>query len=421
MPDKRIAAMEALDDCCRVISIDRPKLRELLDREHPELSASIEEQQPNMFAAGPIYVPRSYLEAMAKIVSAAETVAGTAAYQDEVMRRAPSICSVDHGPTGVFFGYDFHLGDTGPQLIEINTNAGGAFLNTALARAQQTCCAEIDAFISPPHEVARLESVFLDMFRAEWEAQRGDTPLRRVAIVDDEPKEQFMYPEFQIARELFTRAGIEAVIADPGELQFEDSRVTVDGRPVDMIYMRHCDFYLEHHERLRRAYANGAVVLTPNPHAYGLLADKRNLVILSDPGRLRALGADPAAVEVLAAGVPKTENVTREAADDLWSRRKQLFFKPATGYGSRATYRGAKLTRKTWGAILESPYVAQALVPPSERKLVIEGEERPLKLDLRAFVFRAQIQLFAARLYRGQTTNFRTTGGGFAPVYSDRS
>jgi len=28
------------------------------------------------------------------------------------------------------------------------------------------------------------------------------------------------------------------------------------------------------------------------------------------------------------------------------------------------------------------------------------------------------VQWVAARLYQGQTTNFRTPGGGFAPVYS---
>lgn len=37
---------------------------------------------------------------------------------------------------GAFMGYDFHLGPDGPQFIEINTHAGGAFLNTVLARAQ---------------------------------------------------------------------------------------------------------------------------------------------------------------------------------------------------------------------------------------------------------------------------------------------
>ena len=36
-------------------------------------------------------------------------------------------------------GYDFHLGADGPMLIEVNTNAGAAFLNALLARAQRAC------------------------------------------------------------------------------------------------------------------------------------------------------------------------------------------------------------------------------------------------------------------------------------------
>jgi len=39
-----------------------------------------------------------------------------------------------------------------------------------------------------------------------------------------------------------------------------------------------------------------------------------------------------------------------------------------------------------------------------------------LKMDLRNYVYRGDVQLVTARLYRGQTTNFRTPGGGFAPV-----
>ena len=30
----------------------------------------------------------------------------------------------------------------------------------------------------------------------------------------------------------------------------------------------------------------------------------------------------------------------------LWNSRKHLFFKPAKGYGSKAAYRGDKLTRR---------------------------------------------------------------------------
>ena len=40
----------------------------------------------------------------------------------------------------------------------------------------------------------------------------------------------------------------------------------------------------------------------------------------------------------------------------------------------------------------------------------------PLKLDVRNYVYDGSVQLLAARLYQGQTTNMRTPGGGFAPV-----
>jgi hypothetical protein len=46
----------------------------------------------------------------------------------------------------------------------------------------------------------------------------------------------------------------------------------------------------------------------------------------------------------------------------------------------------------------------------------VGGVEQSLKYDVRCYVYDGQIQLGAARLYQGQTTNFRTAGGGFAPV-----
>ena len=40
-----------------------------------------------------------------------------------------------------------------------------------------------------------------------------------------------------------------------------------------------------------------------------------------------------------------------------------------------------------------------------------------LKFDLRCYAYDGRVQFTAARLYQGQTTNFRTPGGGFAPVF----
>lgn len=79
-------------------------------------------------------------------------------------------------------------------------------------------------------------------------------------------------------------------------------------------------------------------------------------------------------------------------------------------------YRGSKLTKKTFSQILESDYIAQAHVPPSERLVLVDGQRKNLKVDVRLYTYRGTLLMAAARLYRGQTTNFRTPGGGFAPV-----
>ena len=66
--------------------------------------------------------------------------------------------------------------------------------------------------------------------------------------------------------------------------------------------------------------------------------------------------------------------------------------------------------------ILSGDYVAQRLAVPGEC-VAREGDTAVnLKYDVRCYVYDGVIQLLAARLYQGQTTNFRTTGGGFAQV-----
>ena len=157
---------------------------------------------------------------------------------------------------------------------------------------------------------------------------------------------------------------------------------------------------------------------SPSPYGHALYANKRNLTVFSDPDLLRHLGADAGVVKTLSAGVPGTVAVSDENAESLWADRRRLFFKPLWGFGSKGTYRGSKLTRRTWQSILDSDYVAQELVPPSERLLIVDGDQRSLKLDVRCYAYDGEIQLLGARMYRGQTTNFRTDGGGLAAVFT---
>ncbi|WP_336139441.1 hypothetical protein, partial [Klebsiella pneumoniae] len=86
------------------------------------------------------------------------------------------------------------------------------------------------------------------------------------------------------------------------------------------VYNRLVDFWLEQpaHAVLRRAYDEGAVVLTPNPHVYALLADKRNLTLLCDDERLAGWGLPPAQRDALRQAVPETVRLTADNAERLW-------------------------------------------------------------------------------------------------------
>jgi hypothetical protein len=158
-------------------------------------------------------------------------------------------------------------------------------------------------------------------------------------------------------------------------------------------------------------------VVTPHPYAYAQYADKRNLARLTDAQGLRALGVDSVDITTLQAGIPLTIVVQPEMAEMLWLERKQWFFKPVSGHGGKGAYRGANVTRRVFGEIMQGGYVAQKLAVPGER-IVCAGEAEPvtLKADVRCYVYDGQMQLVAARLYQGQTTNLRTPGGGFSLV-----
>jgi hypothetical protein len=383
------------------------------------LYRAIRATRPHLFSATAVFVTPEHVAMMRAVIEAVETVIATPAYRSAALARASAAAAHDPHSPGVFLGYDFHLGEHGPRLLEINTNAGGALLNVYLARAQKACCPEMRGLTTGPVALTALEEEFVAMFRNEWRAARGSLPLTRIAIVDDAPATQFLHPEFVLFQALFRRHDIDALIADPAELEIRGSRLVHADGPVDLVYNRLTDFTLADaaHAVLRAAWFDDLTVITPHPRAHALYADKRSLIPLTDPEWLRNAGIQPAVIETLLQGIARTRLVEHAHADTLWAERKRLFFKPAGGYGSKAVYRGDKLTRRVWEDILAGDYVAQELVPPGERQVQVETESTALKYDVRSFVYAGKIQLLAARLYQGQATNFRTPGGGFAPVF----
>jgi len=415
LPDRWAAR---LNEACQCIWVDKARLADQV-RER----------------LGPIELPRSLVSGSVAFVGPGQAAAmdrtirlitravASPAFEKRVVGSAPEIARKPQRTLGGILGFDFHLGSAEPQLIEINTNPGGLLVSLELTRAATAVC---DCLTSPIAAMAaadvRLDDVAMrvtDGFVREWTRARGSRPLRTIAIVDDDPTSQYLYPEFLLYQRLFETAGIRAFIADATSLIVEGSQLVLGGQPIDLVYNRCTDFYFadDRHVALRLAYERDLAVITPHPAVHARWSDKRLLAWLRDGTLLAEAGLSGAERGHLQATIPVTEVVDPRDAEDLWSRRKYLFFKPAGGFGGKAAYRGDKLTRSTFQHVLAGTYVAQAFAPASRRRVPMSRDEDvDMRVDVRNFAMEGETWLRAARLYRGQTTNFRTEGGGFAPV-----
>jgi len=361
--------------------------------------------------------PRDF-ETIRRTVAALFRVAHLPAFEAHVDAGACEVARHRTANFAVFMGYDFHLTPAGPRLVEVNTNAGGALLNglhtAALCDPERLAC--LCAELLP---VESMEARFLDTFRAEHALARPGVPLRRVAVADDRPGEQPLRAEFELFRTLFERAGLAATVCDTAEIARAPGGLALRGEPVDLVYLRDTDWRLAapRSRALREAYLAGEATLTPSPREHHLLADKRRLPLFSSPAALRALGASAEDAALLARVVPETRLLAELGADVAWRERRAWVFKPAAAYGSRAVYRGDKLTRGKLAEIAAAgDFVAQRRVDPGELDVpTSEGVQR-MKYDVRAYAYRDEVLLLGARAYRGQVTNLRTPGGGFTAI-----
>jgi hypothetical protein len=411
----------SLNATCHCIWLDRGQLRTQLEDRLGAVGHLLAER-PGLASGSVVFVDPEEAAAMDRTQALVRRALTSPAFLERVDAHAPPVARLARPSPGSLLGIDFHLGGPDPQLIEINTNPGGLLVNLELARALTACCDEVAGPVpilaSGGVPLETVTSRVIESFRAEWTAMRGNAPLTTIAVIDDDPAGQYLYPEFLLYQRLLESAGLRVVIGDAGSLEIRNGALVLGDERIDLVYNRVTDFYLaeERHAALRCAYENDLAVITPHPVAHARWADKRLLAWLRDAFLLDAAGLDEAERSHLLRTIPPTEIVSREAADDLWRRRKSLFFKPVDGFGSKAAYSGEKLTRTVFEHILSGRYVAQVIAPTSMRRVVVDGAETELRVDIRNFFDRGETWLRSARLYRGQTTNFRTPGGGFAPV-----
>jgi len=372
----------------------------------------------NFYSSKTIVLSKMQLQRMLEIVKAVESVNDSQEYQKLVFSRLPYVCHDNVDKSDLFLAYDFHVNPQGVALIEINTNPGGALLSASLERRTHSHSEKYTESYFPLPRVETFETEIVSMFEREWLKFNQNRPLKTIAIIDEKPAQQFLYPEFLLFQELFIKHEIDCVIADPNELTLIEGSLWVKNLRMDLVYNRLTDFYLQDpaSKRIRQAYIDKLALVTPNPTSYALCADKRNLAILSDRSLLNSFGIAAETLEILENGIPRAQEIKDSNEDALWAHRRNLYFKPIHGFGARAVYRGDKITKKVWSMMRQGGYMAQKYFAPGEISVGEMGSRSTMKFDVRLFVYGGKILWVSARVYQGQATNFRTPGGGFAQV-----
>lgn len=348
---------------------------------------------------------RKYLRQMVRLVRLLHKLSDNEAYRAYLDNQLPASARFDPGHHSVMMGYDFHLGASGPKLIEVNTNAGGIWY--------ASMCYGPHVAEFPKRLGYQLLNDFIDdyaLFR-----KNPDAHPECIVIFDEHPQQQPLYSEMQVFELLFRQAGIDAMIAGPEDILSDDKGLTIDGKRIDMIYNRHCDFYLKSPavEKIRNAWLNARVCLSPNPHTYGLLADKRRMILWSQPELMRGFGLTRRELDLLDDTIPPTRLLNSLTTEEAWRTRKQWVFKPDTGYASRGVYVGEKLTKHKLAELDPNDTLIQQRIPPS----ISQGDDNArFKTDFRLFAYQDRIRGVSARIYQGQVTNLRTVNGGFAKV-----
>ncbi|MFA5132008.1 MAG: circularly permuted ATPgrasp domain protein [Candidatus Paceibacterota bacterium] len=364
----------------------------------------------NFSSHSAVFLSHAIVENIHASITVLEKTIRSSYFADLVSAEGDPISSNTNG--GLLMSYDFHLDEETPKLIEINTNAGGFFLSYELLKASKNCCTHAKA-----QDIETMEETIVAMFRNEFK-KISDKPLGTVAIVDENPSGQFLYPEFQICKDILEKHGITTYILSPEEITVEHEMAYYEGKVIDLIYNRLTDFYFneEKNAKFIPLLRNTKTLISPSLDDHKLFADKINFIHFQNPATYKdTLSLDE--ITTLTTSIPETKLVTLENKDTLWEGRKKYFFKPLNSYGSKGAYNGKGLTKKVWESIITQPYIAQEIVKPNTKIKEIDGAEEPFKFDIRAYTYNGKVLLLGARIYRGQTTNFRTVGGGFAPIF----
>lgn len=266
-----------------------------------------------------------------------------------------------------------------------------------------------------------------------WRAWGGQG-IPRVAIVDW--REVPTYNEFLLFQESFGRAGIPAIIADPGELELRQGRLWAQGRPVDLVYRRVVTSELlarggvDH--PLIRAVAERAACIV-NSFRSKMLLKKSIIAVLSDEANRSWFTPEQQAA--IARCIPWTRRLREgyttyngERIDLLpfvLANRERMVLKPNDDYGGRGVIVGWEVETGAWESAVMSSLTTSTVVqervavPQETYPTFVDGqlEFSQRLLDLDPYVYNGSLVAgCGVRLATGAILNVSAGGGSAVPM-----
>lgn len=379
----------------------RDKLSQIIENKYPALSTDQTGHliSENLLSPFKIDLFDRHLKQAQEFVHTCYSIRENKKYIQALTSEIESRGLIDPGNKAIVMSYDFHLADDDClKLIEINTNASFLAMGDLMYQAHN---------LKQPISDFSIEELKTNI-QNELILFGNSNTKPRISIIDENPPEQRLYIEFLVYREIFKNWGFETSIEDIHEVSSN----------LDFIYNRYTDFYLDEprSSELKKRYLTKDACFSPNPFEYFLLADKQRMIDLCNPDFLAQIELDENSKKILSRNLPRAMDLTLKNKEEIWTQRKNLFFKPKRSFGAKQSYKGASISRKAFDEISSQGLLAQEYFAAPEKIFATPDGEKSFKYDLRFYAYQGRVQSVVARLYQGQVTNLRTPWGGFAPI-----
>ena len=245
--------------------------------------------------------------------------------------------------------------------------------------------------------------------------------------------------EFLILKDRFEARGIPTTVADPRDLEFDGTTLTVGGRAIDMVYRRALINDIVAHpdetQALVDAYRARAVCVANTfrckiPHKktfFAVLTDER-FTGLFTAGERDVIDAHVPWTRVVRERTTTLDGQSIDLIAHIRAHRDDFVVKPSDEFGGTGVTLGWELDASGWDAAIERALVSDD-VWIAQRRIAIRRETFPIvasdphRLEMRdmlvdfaPYLFRGRLAGFLTRLSASGLANV-TSGGGQVPSY----